>query len=523
MEYNHLEYVRKYFNFYYTTYYNRLSKNEVDSLCLNISKSLKNKYNDYKLIKSGIGDKFISSVVNSYVNKEHPQLRADYINMRNYINKYIKDTHFINYSIDTLDMITEGICDMLIHRYNYNKLNSGEFDEEITASYNVVLSGICDEIRNYVSSYVSNNVVPLTDINNVEVEDEVVKLLMNSDSINSLDLLIGRCDNIINDIAIKNREKNKNKRLSEMPNTVEYIKNVVEIYTEDKELVNKIATKVDMDLRDEGFNPNDIISGKYDMKIRKMFNDYYHKSRHLFIENSVEQEDVPSKIEVVVGKKNINKIIAELLVASALLGIISYGGYNVGKNIRKDKAMDNLKKFDSHSYNGVHSIYLDSFEYTAENIANTFDNYRNFNNDIFSYLGFYRAFNGSGDQKLYVMDNMMEQIRNNIYMKEEHSDLMNVLRSNGCYLDFIYDRLYDMGYTEIRDNKYYELLSSYMRVKKEHKYKDPVEYLSSSQQRLLNNVLRKYEELSEQYLLEFGVLLGDKNIVLEATSTVRRS
>lgn len=523
MEYNHLEYVRKYFNFYYTTYYNSLSKNEVDSLCLNISKSLKNKYNDFKLVKSGIGDKFISSVINSYVNKEHPQLRADYINLRRYVDYKIIDKHLVKYSIHTQDMITEGICVMLMPTNTYSKMYYGEMDKEINACYNVVLYDICDAIRNYVSSYISNNIVPLTDINNVEVEDEVIKLLMNSDSINSLDLLIGRCDNVINDIAIKNREKNKNKRLSEMPNTVEYIKKVAEIYTEDKELVDKIASRVDMDLRDEGLIPSEIVSGKNDMKIRKMFNDYYHKSRHLFIYNSIEQGDVPSKIEVVRDKKNINKIIAELLIASTLLGVISYGSYNIGKKIGNDKAMDNVKKFDSYSYSDFNSIYVDSFKFTAENIVNTFDNYRKFDDSNFAYLGFYRAFKSANMQRLYVMDNMIEEIKDIIYMNEEYTDLMNVIRKNGCYLDFIYDRLYDMGFTEIRDEKYFDLLSAYIDAMNDHKYKDPIEYLSISHQRMLNKILTKYEELSEQCLLEFGVLLGEQNVVLEVTNTARRS
>ena len=83
MEYNYLEYVRKYFSLYYSTYYNRLSKNEVDSLCLMICKSLRNQYNDFKLVKEGKGDKFIFSVINSYVNREYSKFRTDYINLRN--------------------------------------------------------------------------------------------------------------------------------------------------------------------------------------------------------------------------------------------------------------------------------------------------------------------------------------------------------------------------------------------------------------------------------------------------------
>ena len=166
-----------------------------------------------------------------------------------------------------------------------------------------------------------------------------------------------------------------------MPNTIEYIKHVAEIYTDDKELVNRIVSKVDMDLRDEGFNPNDIVSGKYDMKIRKMFNDYYHKSRHLFVDNSIEQDNVPNKIEVVSGKRNINKIVAELLIASTLLGVISYGGYKVGKDIRNDKSMDNLRSFDSHNYSGINSIYVNTFSDTAKNIIETFDSYSKFNDN----------------------------------------------------------------------------------------------------------------------------------------------
>lgn len=523
MEYNHLEFVRKYFELYYGVYYNNLSKKEVDSLCLVISKNLRNKYNDIKLVKSGIGDRYISVVINSFVIDEHPKLRADYINLRRYVNKFIKDTHFVNYSLRTLDMITEGICNMLIPTYDYDKLNEGLMDDEILSSYNVVLTGICSEIRKYVSSYISNNIAPLTDIDNVAVENMIIKLIMNTTDVNCYDLFMCRLDSKIEEIAVRNREMNRNKRFAAMPDTIEHIKIVAEIYTDDMKLVNEIATKVDMKLRDEGLSPSQIVSKKYDVKIRQMFNEYYNKSRNLFVYNSVEQDNVPSKVEVVRSKKDIKQVISELLVISVLLGAISYGGYTSGKEIRNNRSMDNIKKFDSHSYSHIDSVYDNDLKSIARNIIETFDDYCKFDNNNFSYLGFYRAFNSVGNQKLYVMDNMIEQIRKEINSKPEYDNLMNSFRGTSCYLSFIYDRLYDMGYTEIRDEKYNELLNSYMKAKHDHRYSDPVEYLNSSQQRLLNKVINKYDELSEQYLIEFGVLLGDQNVVLEATSSVRRS
>jgi ribonucleoside-diphosphate reductase alpha chain len=56
-------------------------------------------------------------------------------------------------------------------------------------------------------------------------------------------------------------------------------------------------------------------------------------------------------------------------------------------------------------------------------------------------------------------------------------------------------------------------------VKTTKKTSDSIASFSSA----ICRVLSKYDELSQQYLLEFGVLLGDQNVVLEVTNSVRRS
>lgn len=531
MELNHLKYVENYFKLYYGTYYNNLNKtlvgkkgskiNEVDTLCLEISKRIRSKYNDLKFVLNGKADKFIGSIINGYINNKHGQLRADYINLRSYVNQVIRNIQFINYSEKTLDMIVEDICSMLIHRYNYNKLNDGIYDEEIMSCYNVSLSGLCERIRQYVNDYVCDKVKPLTDVDNVFVEDEVIRLLLTTNEINSFDLLLGRCDKKIYEIAVKNREENKTKRLAEKPDTLEYIESRILYPTLNIELLKQIIQKIDINLRDSGLNPKEIVSGKYDSDIRTLYNEYYTESLEFSIRNnSVQRDNVPNKIKKDGKKINVPQAVSVVLTAGVLLGLLSHGAYTVGKDIRANVAKKNLTSIDTYSYPAITSIYDGTLKLTADNIIKTYDDYSKFDNLNFSYLAFYEAFNSATQDEIYVMDNMLYEIKDNLAGNSLYSDLMNELRTDSCFLDFMYDRLEDMGYTEIRDNKYYELLSAYLKAKNDHPHGNPINYLTDSQVRLLNKVKDKYEEFSEQYLVELGVLLSNQNNE-ELSSSVR--
>ena len=106
------------------------------------------------------------------------------------------------------------------------------------------------------------------------------------------------------------------------------------------------------------------------------------------------------------------------------------------------------------------------------------------------------------------MDNMLSEIKRDVRNNDSYRNLSGSIMYNGCYLDFMYDRLYEMGFEEIVDNKYQDLLNDYVELKNKHPYENVVKYLSPSQERLLEKVRDKYVELSEEYFVELGKLLG---------------
>lgn len=511
MEFNHLKYVEKYLRLNYSTYYHNLSKKEFNAIVMGISTSVRNKYNNIKFVVNGGADKFISILINKYVNDKHQKLRVNYVNLRNYVNKYVSINYGINCGNKTLNLIVEEICSYLMATYNYKKMMNGDIDEKISICYEQVYNGLCDEIRRYVKSYVSADIVPLTDIDNVVVAEEVVKLVMTTNTINSVDLLLGRCKNKINDIAYKNRKVNAAKRLAEMPNTYKYIRDKISKNINDVELLNRIVNSIDIQLRSRGLGAKDIVSGNYDMDIRFLCNEYYfNRIGFTMLNNSVENDEKPNEIKKVDKKREINEIMAKLLIAATLVGAIGYGAHTIERGNKVRNAEKNVEEFDTHSYSSISNIYVDTFELTAENLINTFDDYSKYGNVNFSYLGFYRAYRSVTANEVFIMDNMLSEIKYELNKNNTNGELRDSLRYSSCYLGFMYNRLEEMGYTEIREDKYVDLLVAYIKAKKENPYKDPVESLTSSQERLLNQVKKKYVEYSEQCLLEFGVFLGNQ-------------
>jgi len=386
----------------------------------------------------------------------------------------------------------------------------GMKDEEIKFSYEMVFDDFCELIRQYVFDYISSNIIPLTDIDNGVVAEDVVKLFVSNNEISILDLLLSRYDRLIEAMAAKNRSKNEEKRRSDMPNTYEYIDSQILYKTQNSELLKNIINKIDTTLRDRGILPKEIVSGEYDAEIRNLYHDYYSESVNSSLrENSIQIDGVPRKIKRNSKKQNIPQAISSVLIVATLLSLLAVGGHELGENIRIDTAKKNLSEIDSYSYSQMNGIYDRGIEPTAANILKTYDEYSKFNNTNFNYLAFYRAYISANQNQMNVMDTVINEVKKDARNNSGYTDLYYALRSNSCYLDFMYDRLYEMGFTEIKDEKYFDLLAKYVQHKNNHPYDDPAEFLTDKEKRLLSKVKDKYEELSEYYLIELGLYLDD--------------
>lgn len=521
MDYNISTYVREYLKLNYATYCNCVSRRELDAIIIALSKSVRNKYVDAKLILSGNADKFMSTVINKYMNEKHQKTFTDYMNLKNYINKYVAEKNNLNCSNKTLNYIAEKICCTLFVNFDYNKnIKTGYVDEEISVCYDRILRESFDRVSDYVETYVSENIIPLTDIDNTVVANEVVNLIKNSKDINIVDLLLGKYNSKIVEIAEKNRNYNKSKRLSEMPDTREYIRNVIEIFPgDDMNLVNQNIDRVDMKLKDEGLSPKEIVSRKYDLRIRKLYNSYRSASITSFIRNSVKSEEVPEKYEPSKAIINLPTTISSILIAATLVGSLGMGLYSVLRENKERNALDTIRKNDPYGYSPISSIYDQDFKptvlYTIDSYAQYCDYGLNYGNENYNYLAFYKAYDSITSNKLHVMDNLLQEIKEGSVDSKNYDLLMDAIRGNSCYLSFIYDRLYDMGYTEIRDEYYEDLLQDYVSLKNKNPHADPVESLNQVQRKRLDKVLTLYEDYSRQYLIELGVLLAEQGETVE--------
>jgi len=395
-------------------------------------------------------------------------------------------------------------------------METGEIDKKISTCYEQIINFTLDKVRKYVISYISKNIILLTDVDNVAVTNEVVDMIKNTNTINIVDLLLGKYNDKIEEIVDKNRNYNQSKRLAEMPDTIEYIRSVIEIYPgENINIVNQNINKVDMRLRDEGLSAKEIVSKKYDLKIRRLYNSYRNETMNNFYNNSIKRDDVPDKYEPVKGKIDLPAAISGVILVATLLSALGYGTHQIIKESKEKQAMDAIRKDDPYSYSPITSIYDDDFKPTLLHTIESYSKYceygAEYDNENYNYLAFYEAYNSVSDKKLYVMDGFLAEVKQNIEKDTNYASLRNELIGNSCYLSFIYDRLESMGYTQIRDDKYQDLLQDYMEYKRKYPYKDPVEYLDQVKTIRLEKVLQLYEEYSNQYLIELGVLLKNEN------------
>ena len=236
--------------------------------------------------------------------------------------------------------------------------------------------------------------------------------------------------------------------------------------------MNSCTRVVESRLINRGYTDNQIVSSDMKNMVVSFIDDFFinREARIEAARNSVKNNSSPSKIKAKRNKRMMNKSIATVLLFASLIGLAGNGVYQMTTELRDIKAKQNVTMIDDHYYSNINTIYAESFEPTADNIISTFDEYGKFDNENFQYLGFYQAYRSVKQDRLYIMDNMLSEIRRDVRNDNSHRNLSSAIIYNGCYLDFMYDRLYEMGFEEITNDKYQDLLNDYVELKNKHPY-----------------------------------------------------
>lgn len=534
MNKKYLDYIVYYFYEHFEPYGKEFTDDKYSLLMYSVYNAVHKEYPNFENVKNGQVDSLIYNHFVGHLLKKSRKFKADYINLYRYVKNYIGNVNGILYSDETFNFIVSRIAIKLMVSFDSEKLNDGKFDDEIVSTYKQV----CSKLRSYISSYIAKMDISLTDLDDAFVTEQVFNLLMNSKDMSAKKLLNGEYNYLIDKLVEENKLENKTKRISKMPNTVAYIKKVVvdnankvvsvDGYvlintTKNEELLNKYCRMIDDTLRTWNLNPSEIMSGEYDRDIQLLYNDFFVRGLdYETAKMSIQRPGVPKYINKNSGKKTFVSAVSSLLAAGVLAGAVGYVSYMYAKGLYNEKVKDNLSKIDDYSYSHVNDIHSRNFDAAILNFIETSDEYAKYGEDSYDYISLYRNYlSTNGD--LYIMDNMLSEIKLSIKNDDLYQELYGALKGNRSFLGFIYDRLEEMGYEEIRNEEYVQLLHDYEKIRFEMPYDaNPVEHLTNSQERLINKVKDIYEKLSNEQWIEFGKLLGTNEKDIEEENSVRR-
>lgn len=492
-------YVKKYFRYNYMTIYNKFSKKDMEELVDKITANITSKYTAME-IRSGKVDIIISKSIEACAKRCKAKFYEKYIGLKNHIYDYLRINNLCLCHDKTVELIADRMVDKI--RYNHTKLMFEQYDSEIDKYYDVVYDNLYKQMHSYICKYISKQMDQLYNINEEALADNIINELMANSRYSASDLLLGRC----NDLIMSHVEKHINTIEGSRPASVEhickYVVNNIEDVTVDEQLVRD-AMRIDILLTDRGLSSEDIVSGNYDDEICKVYLGI------LMRRNSVVNEDTATLVKRFIKTSKVPRYIAGLLIAATLstgVGVLISNGID---SQERASAETEIAKIDDFEYSDIYTIHNDDFAPTVDNVLKFYSDFKDYNDNDYNYLGFYRAYSYIKEDRLTIMDQMLDSVKRKAASNDEYSEFYSSIEHCSSYLEFIYDRLDDMGFEEIRLERYQDALSDYVLASysadEEETAMDVLEEKGKKETiETIEEVVRKYQELSDERILELG-------------------
>lgn len=457
-------------------------------------------------VLKGLADNVIVNLIDAYFRTEKKELWEASENLKNHIKGLINDLSENDFSKDVFEYIVNQISASLMQFYNYNELNNGGFEDRIKILYEdqkkFLEELFLSNIRRILNKEIDTHVYVNDGINQMELEKYILLQLLNTANYNLI-INIGdnQYDNDILKIAKKYIDKNKKKNIDSYSYIMKIIINEDSCLAEQE--VIYYTKKIDEALRLNGFYSNDIVDKKNESEIIKWF--YYFKQRRLSIKQKREKEKEERKIEKIKYEKRkrmVYKSTIALVLSATLLGmgfLLKYGIDNTIAYFRERKADKDYKsssaQMNEEKYGQVFTKYSDQYQKNMELTAN---NYRNFSKlgETYGYLSFYDAYMHISADKLAIMDAMLSDIH----------DKYGIDVDTNYYIEFMYNRLVELGCEEIKQEKYINVVREYAfaALNNDDETKTTWECLNGEQKKKINEIADLYKSYSSEYYKEFS-------------------
>ena len=537
------DYVKKFFRNKFPEKCVMMENEEINNIVMEVCKELK-VYERNQILESKVDD-LIFDMLHNIGKKNRNKLWNDTLNLENHISKFVIDSGLSKQSNGITNYIVKKIVVKLIPYYNLSKLNKGYFDNQIKVSFIEYRKNLFEEIYKIIYGKLVNTDIMGPGLKNDQIAKDLTIYLIEQGSYDLLDdLKNNKYDQLINSYVSKivRGVESKKKEISKMEiksvDPVYYISNyIIEnldvnrvlSYDEINECANYINHRLSVPTknRDRGLTPEEIISPLNGSEILKYYNRYMMKRE------SMVKDNVPKRVKPKKKRRFLQRGIATLLLIGALAGVFGTGAVILDKGLEKYKESVSsfavefsspiaLGEFDDYGYTYIFHKGNDAVKPTALNALDFHSKVQDggYNNSNYDYLGFYRAYENVRDDRLYIMDTMLSIVKDEVIKKESGTEFQKNISSASCYLEFAMDRLEDMGYEDIKDQKYHNALFSYLMAKSEHPGKEPLQYMNNSDRKIVESIMEKYQSYSDKLLKEFGEIIQEEKSGLISLSVL---
>lgn len=449
-----------------------------------------------------------------------------YDSCSNYIKEVLYDIDFEKgYNDSTYNYLINLVIMDMLKENNIRKINSGVLDNTIISKYMKVLKQAKLDVRKYIKELIYEREFCFTaDLDNVE---EFIKYeIFTIGKLNIEDLLSEKLDYYVIDYI----KKNTSKKEIDVIDVKNYLYRIIcnNSFGLSNQEISEMSDSIFNILYNNNCSLKDIMIGRHDKDINNILN------RFMMKRNSVVTENAPKMVKHEKKKKKISPLIKTLVIisivvyltGSALFIPSSPFNYNVFDNLITS---EELEEFEDFPYSGfIYTSYNDMAVPTAINSLDYYNKVKDLgigNDEIYCYLGFYNAYSHiSGDNILFVMDEIFDQAQIEAANNKEYSDIYINIKNYSCFLEFAMDRLEDMGCKKIKNERYVEALNAYKKAQRYSADEVPMDIIDDKNYECVKEIMNLYRQYSIKFRNKFENILSDvddKNEVDVSTAFIQ--
>lgn len=449
-------------------------------------------------------NKYLENFVSEYFTKKE---REDILFLNNYVSEFLSKCGVNQcFSDDIFDHIVKKISSRVWSQFDRSRLGKEDFDHVINLVYNNILNEYSKSIAIKVDNILDKRANEYFDLRKLGLDKDKLKKYV-------VDVVFKNESRIFL-IKVKSLIISIDRNLTDTG--IELNKYVSEYFSKYLNKYGNSSSKNREYVRSNNFyNQDEDVEDKKNVQNN---NSQIRLNLNNMKNNSVKNGFFPDKFRL--NKKQI--VVSKTVITLALLGTLLGVGINISSQ----------EKYTDDEYAIMRVEMLTGFDYDKkigrdnkfnndmkDEVISLYFKLEQLPNESYKLLGLYNVYDGlckvSGDEKALIeMEHFFGDLRKKIINEElmfGMNDSLKVFENNYFFLDLVYDTLIDMGYDELNNKKYQDVLLRYKYANFGNYYGVVGVYLTKDELILIDDIISKYVESYEKIKLDIGYLMVDGN------------